>query len=505
MMKKEWIYYLILSVVFLIAYVSTYDSKIAILGDNATYYMLGKGLSQFEGYINYASPSKAPHNHFPPGYPFFIAIIMFVTDNIQVIKAANGLLTFGTVLLTFSLVSRITGEKMLAAFIALVIAIHAGLLYYSSIMMSELIFTFTGILAIYLALKIPVGKHFYRDKYFYCVLLLIIYSFYTRAFGVALLGGVVVYFLYQKKWIHAVALFGGFVIGILPWQIRGYMMGGSNQFNVLFRKNYYRPEEGTISAADLWERAISNLERIISIELPNSILPVFSFTPETPGFTKWLTGLIILALIVYGVKKSGTFGIIGGAYFLFSLVILFIWPDYFSSERYLIPLLPIIAILFFNGLYQMIKLLLAKYLSIKKFHPAILGIFLFTYLPGLKVLSTNADRNYPIQWAEFFRLAEWAGKNTEEDAVICSRKPYLFYLFAHRLSVNYRYSEDPEYLLEGLNDHGVNYVVYDQLGFSTTPRCLGKAINQHQDKFKVIQYIGPENRRTYFFQYGQGN
>ncbi|WP_185152447.1 hypothetical protein, partial [Fulvivirga aurantia] len=120
-------------------YTYTYDSKVAILGDNATYYILGKGLSQFEGYINYASPSKAPHNHFPPGYPFFISIIMMISDNIQVIKIMNGLLTLGIGVFTYLVGKRMANDSIFGLLAALLVIMHAGLLYYSSIMMSEVL------------------------------------------------------------------------------------------------------------------------------------------------------------------------------------------------------------------------------------------------------------------------------------------------------------------------------------------------------------------------------
>ncbi|TRX58379.1 glycosyltransferase family 39 protein [Fulvivirga sp. M361] len=502
---REWIYLTLICVVFTVVYYNTYDEKIAILGDNATYYILGKGLSEFKGFVNYASPTQTPHNHFPPGYPFLLSIVMLiVSDDMQVMKILNGLLTLGIGLLSYFMIKRLTGKDILAAFIAVAIVMNANLLYYSSVMMSEVPFAFFTLLALSILTRMSLEKPFFRDPYFFIVVGLIVFSFYMRAFGVALLGGVVVYFLTRKKWWHSIAAVGGFILGVIPWQIRSYQMGGSNQLNVMFRKNYYRPESGNIDAVDLWERIIINFQRIFSIELPEAIMPIINLSDETTNtVTKWLIGLIFLAIVIYGIKKMSSTGILVGGYLGFTILILFIWPDYFSSSRYLVPVIPILLISFYAGLYQLLNQLTKSYTKRVQFNPLFLLVFIFFFISPLKELSKASRQNYSPQWAEFFALAEWSKTNIAEGAVVCSRKPNLFYLFSKHPSCNYRYTEDPDDLLDGLNRHKVDYVVFDQLGFSTTPRCLGKAINTYQDRFKVIQYIGPEKRRTYFFDYNR--
>lgn len=505
--RWPWLYPLLIVIIFVIVYVNVYDKKIAILGDNATYYVLGKGLSEFAGFVNYASPNKAPHNHFPPGYPFLLSIIMFISsDDIQLMKFMNGVLALGIGLLSFLIVKRLTSKPLLAGFISVAIIMNAELLYYSSIMMSEVPFAFFTVLALFLLVRMPIDRPFFKNLNFFIILFLIVYSFYIRAFGVALLGGAVVFLLFRKKISYAVALLIGFFTGILPWQIRSYQLGGSSQLNVLFRKNFYRQEEGTIETSDLLERIVSNFDRIFSIELPQSILPILDLSSEsTSSFTKWIIGLAFVAVIIYGVKKTSLNGILLGSYFVFTLAILFVWPDYFSSQRYLVPVIPILSILFYIGLYEFMSLVFKKYFGLSSFNPAFLFVFFLFFLSPIRKLSQSAKQNYPIQWAEFFAMAKWTKEKINDKVVICSRKPYLFYLFSGHTSCNYRYTENDLELLDGLNVNRVDYVVYDQLGFGTTPRCLGNAINKHKDRFNVIQYAGPENRRTYFFKYQREN
>ncbi|WP_185152497.1 hypothetical protein, partial [Fulvivirga aurantia] len=297
-------------------------------------------------------------------------------------------------------------------------------------------------------------------------------------------------------------LFVGFVLGVLPWQLRSFSMGGSNQFNVMFRKNYYRPESGTVDFSDMVDRVVANVDRIFSIEIPNILVPILELDGESSSaLLCWLLGIIAIATIIYGGIKSRAVGIIAGSYLLFTILILLVWPDYFASYRYLVPVLPMLVLLFFYGIHAFIQGVLQKQLTIRDAKPYYLLLFVFLLFPSLKNLNATAKQNYPIHWAEFFSMARWSKNNVAKGSVICSRKPNLFYLYSGHESVNYRYSEDPDHLLEGLDGHGVDYVVYDQLGFSTTPRCLGKAIKTYPQRFDMVQYVGPEQRRTYFFSY----
>lgn len=80
----------ILLVVFALAYLYTFDTKLSKLGDNATYYMLGKALHEGEGYVNLSGISHPPNNHYPPAYPAIISLIMLFSSSILIIKVVNG-------------------------------------------------------------------------------------------------------------------------------------------------------------------------------------------------------------------------------------------------------------------------------------------------------------------------------------------------------------------------------------------------------------------------------
>jgi hypothetical protein len=58
--SKKYVYLIILAIAVVAAYSYTFDSKQALLGDNASYYSLGKALAQGEGYVNISKITKSP-------------------------------------------------------------------------------------------------------------------------------------------------------------------------------------------------------------------------------------------------------------------------------------------------------------------------------------------------------------------------------------------------------------------------------------------------------------
>ena len=109
------IYSLLLFFAFVIAYQYIFDSKIHLGGDNAEYYILAKALAAGKGYTYIANTSAAAHNHFPPGYPFILSILMrCFSDEQSTLTAFNGAFLLGSLFLLFNLFKRATDNIHLA-------------------------------------------------------------------------------------------------------------------------------------------------------------------------------------------------------------------------------------------------------------------------------------------------------------------------------------------------------------------------------------------------------
>ena len=53
----------------------------------------------------------------------------------------------------------------------------------------------------------------------------------------------------------------------------------------------------------------------------------------------------------------------------------------------------------------------------------------------------------------------------------------------------YSFTADTDALLQGLERDRVDYVVYEQLGYSSTERYLKPAVAAHPDRFSVVRTL----------------
>jgi hypothetical protein len=91
------------------------------------------------------------------------------------------------------------------------------------------------------------------------------------------------------------------------------------------------------------------------------------------------------------------------------------------------------------------------------------------------------------------------GGNSPADALVACRKPGMFYYFSGRHTTYYRNTLDDLEMLKDFDEKGVDFVIFDQLGYSSTRRYLQPTINKHREKFPVVQQL--KNPDTYILAY----
>jgi ABC-type amino acid transport substrate-binding protein len=87
-------------------------------------------------------------------------------------------------------------------------------------------------------------------------------------------------------------------------------------------------------------------------------------------------------------------------------------------------------------------------------------------------------------------------KSAPKGSVVCSRKPQMFWLYSESPGVNYKYTKDAKELILDLVEKKVDYVVLDNLGYSSTYLYLYPALQAYPYLFPqaVIYY---ENTHQY--------
>ena len=376
---------LIVTICFVSTYTKIYDVKLDMNGDNIHYYALGKALAEGKGFTNTISFSETPHTHFPPGYPVFVAGVMkFFPDNINAVKIANGILLYAAILLLFFLLKKISGSIIVAFLTCVFCSIHAEILRYATIMMSEMLFLFCSVAAIFLMLSIKPEQLFtkkgVRDTILLVLLLFLVnYIYFVRTMGTSLILAIIIYSgilflkpcyaLYKNRkaleespsrktsfqqllryGLLFVLLAGSFWGTKTAWDIN--VGKTSNDYISDFMK---KPNGQTMANWDDWKNRITdNFGSYLNKWLPNAILNTpYNLNAKSSG-GEIFRGMLIAFLIIFGLIKLPKGGLLLFLYLGATMAVLLVWPEQYGGLRYFIAAIPFFIFLFFYGINAVI-------------------------------------------------------------------------------------------------------------------------------------------------------
>ncbi len=503
MPKNRAIYIGVLALVWACAYFYIFNAKIDINGDNCRYYTFASALASGQGYADISAPTTHPTNAFPPGYPLLMTPLRFFTDSVVAQKVLNGLFLLGGALLLFFFMIRRKMPDSLALVGACAVILSDRVLHFSTMMMSEMSCFFVSAAAIFLLTQMKKEKPFYKDWAFYAMLVMVVLCYHIRTQGVALFAAVVLFFLCAKKWKEALATVAGFIVGCLPWIWRNKALGmeQSRYFESIAQVNPWRPEDGSLDLSGIIERFFDTLGMLVSKALPNSVIPYFqvNYAPEVPaGFGLWLAALILVALIIRGFWAFGKYRwvLIGYTVFTFGLISIFSTP---SENRYITALIPFLNMGLLVGLYEVVVWAMRRLNMKQKFSPWILALLLLTSVSNIKALHTMNQMPFPPAYQNFFQIGAVLKQHVSPETVVASRKGELLYMFSGTRVTGYAFSLDDRAVIQKMLDDGVEYVILDQLGYSSTVRYLYPAIQKNDDLFFVASYI--PNPDTYLLKF----
>jgi hypothetical protein len=206
----------------------------------------------------------------------------------------------------------------------------------------------------------------------------------------------------------------------------------------------------------------------------------------------------LLALTGLGMWQFGKYRYLFIFYTLatFGVISLFSAP---SENRYITPLLPFLEVSLVIGLYVVISFVVRRLSLAKKVSPWLLLVLLFFSVPKLEALHKQNKASFPPAYQNYFKIAEEIHKKYPANAVICSRKPELFYMYSRTPVTTYAWTEDDRELLRSLVLSKTDYVVLEQLGYSSTSRYLFPAIQKHPDLFELVMHL--PNPDTYLLKF----
>lgn len=539
-----------LTVVFWMVQAMVQDNRVSLAGDNADYYMLARSIASGQGFRNVLHMAAPPNLHFPPGYPFIMAIGMQCgITSLEGLTRLNAFFLWAGLLGCYFLFKRWTGMRWLSVLTVFLLMFNAHLLQYSTIMMSEISYFFCMVVAL-LAYGCMMDAVPGRKRMAWMVLMLaaLVLMLYIRTAGIAVVLAIGVHLVTRKQWRLAVVVVGVLLLSQLPWQWRTAQLGGSSYTAQLMSVNPYRPEVGRIGPKDVVVRITANLERYVVREIPAALMPWMSIADEAPvdKSTRYPLAVFLLLALGYGTWCT----LPAYRWLLLALVVfngglLMLWPQVWYGIRFMLPLVPFLLLLVLFGIHRALGLLLeraslrpawawllilpvsaaywhrcmeVRLLEGGAYTTANITALAKTHLAkvdtrrrvvhALSVRGLEADRGNPYadRFDEYIQASSWIGANTSPDSlvVVCCRKQSLTYLFAGRFVTGFAKTTETDQVIKQLETERVTHVLLDQLGFADVGRYLYPAVQRDPLKFQVVHTVPSKvdpARLTYIMEF----
>lgn len=489
----------------------TVDPKLDLNGDNVTYIRLAHALADGQGYSNVSADGNiTPASHFPPGYSAVLSVLIRLgLDSLIAFKMLNVLFLLLSVLGLFIMTRRLTGQTYLAFSIAVLTMFSPSLLHFTGIVMSEMSYMFATVAALFM-LYIYDGKSrtkpvaFYRSPYFYLAVLFAASAYYIRTVGASVMFAVVVFYLFRKEWLAAAASAAGCFLCLLPWSLRNTAYGIESRYlGTVMTVNPWRPEEGSISTVgEMVEKMWVNINDTVIQGFKGLLFPFGDWA--TTGFGAWFFGLLVVAVVFYGVWQMGRMRWAMLAFLLANIGLFALWHGG-NGTRYVTPVIPYLFVFFFVGVWAAVCWILKRRSSGFKSDSlaGLLPLLLVLPMSGpVRERHATVKQPYPPAYAHYFHLAQMVQNSVEKGTVVCCRKPEFFVHFAPDVvTTNYLYDLDPAAVVRDLIDKKVDYVVLEQLGYGSTVRYLYPAVRAYPDLFPVV-YVSPAPE-TYLLKFNR--
>lgn len=517
-MKKNGFFILLFlfSIFFIWVFSFTVNPKLDLNGDNAAYIGLAHRLAEGKGYTNILiDGSLGPASHFPPGYPFLLSILIRCgIDSLMGFKVFNAVLLYISMVLLGFVVQKITRQNYLAFSIIVLSCLSPVLMHFAGMVMSEISYmtaTILSLFALFMYGNPSKGetRHrfaFLKSPWFYVAFLSAAASYHIRTVGLSAMFAVVVFFLFRKEWLAAASSVAGLFLCLLPWSLRNASYGIEGRYmGTIMTVNPWRPEEGQIqSVGEMINKMIVNIDDTVIKGFRSLLFPFTQYSTEPSGLGSWIIGLAVLAVVIYGAWNMGRLRWAVIAFIAANIGLFALWHGG-NGTRYVTPLIPIIFACFLIGIYHLV--IWVRRRSDKTFkakeNSLVPLCFLLLILPMAKPIqqeNRTAKMNYHPAYYNYFSLITQLNNESEQGTILCCRKPEFLSVFGPRLiGTNYAFSLEADTVIRDMIRKDVDYVMLEQLGFSSTSRYLYPAIQKYPQLFTLHKHL--TNPDTYLFKF----
>ncbi len=378
----------------------------------------------------------------------------------------------------------------LAAGVGVILALSPGILDLSHWILSDVPFWMLTMAALWGFGRLEAGE---RGGLAVAVAATVL-AYFTRSAGLPLALAATGWLALGRRWRALTALAAVLLPLALLWWLRARAAGGADYMDSFWLANPYRPELGRIGPAALAGRMWAN-----DLYYMLLYLPILLFGQGGGAFGVLGVGVAVAAVIGWALelRRPG----LGEIFLPLYIGLLYIWPEVWAGERFLLPAVPLVAAYAARALMRGADRLRVPRPT--RVGAAAVGLVVLLGLPTqLRAARrgfacTTAYRlgsAYPClspRWQDFFTVAEWTREHLPEDAVVVSRKPRLFHALSGHRGRIYPKSAEPADLLREAAEAGARHVVLDLLD-SQSYRYLIPALTRRPAAYCIVHSPGPD-------------
>lgn len=464
-------------------------------GDNAAYIALGRSLLDTGRYLSIYDPERPPQTQYPPVFPAILAVAMFVGLMPWAgLKLVTLLFSTAAVALSYLWV-RSRAPPRLALAVGVLVAVSPGVIEQSHWILSDVPFWAFTMLALWTLDTARPGDRFR----FGIGVAAIVLAYFTRSAGLPLVVATLGWLALRRRWTQA-GILAAIVLPLAAlWWLRAQGLGGVDYVAQFWAVDPYRPELGRLGAGDLFRRMVANDASYLTVHLPTLLVGARGVLVSVVA-----AGLVALSVLgwVGRMKEPG----VPELFLMLYVGLLFVWPEVWSGERFLLPVFPVMLALAGEAAAQ-----LAEYLGERA--PLVVGAVLVAgvmllsvpalYAMGqrgsvcsVRYLEGDAYACVHPRARDFLLTAEWAREALPQDAIVVSRKPRLFFVLSGRPGRVYPLNREPQEMLEAAQRIGARYLVLDHIdGLSSY--YITPILVQRPEAFCGVHYVGPERTAVF--------
>jgi hypothetical protein len=460
-----------------------------------------------------------------PGYPVFLSVFMKIFGlNVIALKFFSVICQLGFVWVTYRTFVKRIPYTVLFALISF-ISLNHFILYYASQTFTETFFLFVQSVCIYVMFRIidsidntegfveGIKKNYLKWLLFGFMFVLLSVS---KSIAFVCIAGVVLYFLLNKNYKHAIYAIIAFALIRVIYQLSVTAVFGppdSSQLEMVLRKQLYRPEAGHEDVMGLVTRFFDNFNTYTSLQIYRilNLRNVDSDAAFVIPALSYLSALIIGVFTFISYRKN-KYVFFSAIYFIVLCSGVFIGVQAANmQDRLIIIAMPMIFLVLYYGAYE-----LAKRSSVAQTIVVLFSAFMLIVTVGKssykakenftalrKNLSGDIYYGYTPDWENFLKMSKYCADSLPDSVNILSRKPNMSFIYGNGRKFVGQFwvtTTNPDSVQMEWKAEKIRYVILPNIRMNpkknngkiinTIHRMLVPFYQKYPQKLKLVKTIG---------------